>query len=145
MSLRDNYDAWQTERSAYATNDGTSVGPTASEWQDSDDTAVDLLHEAMKLVVEPHEGGNSDTNSDRAAMIRPFVLAYRRAYYFHFGDDGEPDEPLETVIADMIGNLMHMADREDPDDMIESGGEGALDRGRTFYYEEIAEENADAP
>lgn len=47
------YQEWCAQRASYSELDGTSDGPTASEWHYSDDEAVDLLHEVMRLVGNP--------------------------------------------------------------------------------------------
>lgn len=80
-----------------------------------------------------------DSNDDRAEMVRPFVDAYRKAYYYR------PGEPEDMIIGDMIANLMHLADRTPHDDEPASedpifGADRALDEARCHYDAEVEEE-----
>jgi hypothetical protein len=49
-NLMADYDAWCEERSRYSETDGTPDGPTASEWERSDDTGINLLHRMAEFL-----------------------------------------------------------------------------------------------
>jgi hypothetical protein len=53
--LERRYYEWQRLRARYAETDGEADGPSSSEWQGSDDDAVDLLHALAKFagLAEP--------------------------------------------------------------------------------------------
>jgi hypothetical protein len=85
-------------------------------------------------------------NDDRAAMVTPLVDAFSRSYYWHPGG-----EPLEDVVADLIGDLLHYCERlpeyelTTPRDEDEGYGpldwaRGLLDRAYQFYVDEYEEE-----
>lgn len=64
MTLRSDYIAWKQERMDYAALDGEPNGPTASEWQDSDDTAFEILDRAMTALALVAEAFDDCTGDD---------------------------------------------------------------------------------
>lgn len=94
---------------------------------------------------EPLESGEI-ANDDRAEMVMPLLLAFRRAYYHHRmpGED-EPSEPLAVVLGDLLADLAHLADRLDSDTEPGEnlGAEGIFARALDNWAEEVAIEQDD--
>jgi hypothetical protein len=78
-----------------------------------------------------------ETNEDRAAMVRPFMEAFGRAY------SGGSSEPDETVLSDMIGDLLHLADRIEDEEGGPCTADYILERARYHYDAEVDEAAAD--
>lgn len=109
-----------------------------------------------QIIEIPTEGydGREINNDDRAEMAGIFLEGFRRAFYWH-----ESTEPMETVIADFLGNLMHYVDRltiADAFACVDGPPEGTdpldpgwkpnwdviLDRAYSYYFEEVDKEKA---
>ena len=97
---------------------------------------------STQTITINYETGYVETNEDRAAMVRPFVMAYRQAF---FGPSHE-NEPMAKILGDLIANLLHLADRtpdeDDPTEM--TGSERVLNRA-DFHYTAEVDEAADRP
>jgi hypothetical protein len=52
LDLQARYRQWMREREDLAEADATANPPSSSQWENSDDAAVDLMHEAMALLAE---------------------------------------------------------------------------------------------
>lgn len=92
-------------------------------------------HDVNIVMYDPPEAGDI-TNDDRAEMVRPLVQAFHDAYYWH-----PAGEPLATVIADIIGDLLHLVDRLDADQFEGSppDANAVWEQGRNHYDYEIEE------
>lgn len=59
-TLLDDWATWNEERIVYSEHDGMRDGPSASQWQNSDDEAFSLLDRAIELLKEMKNGPPHD-------------------------------------------------------------------------------------
>lgn len=92
------------------------------------------------VTIEMWHPGDELNNDDRADMVRPLVQTYHDAYYHH-----PAGEPLATVIGDLIGDLLHLYERLDDDQLDDppQSPEAMLQRALDHYIHERDEEAAD--
>lgn len=86
------------------------------------------------IEIEPYHPDGEVDNEERAAMARPFAEAWLLAHY--------ESEALDTVIGDLIVDLLHLCDRLDAPECEYGGSSGdeMLARVTDNYFIELREE-----